>query len=259
VKWLLISFVIFVLGLLNFFAPIRGTIQYVFNPVQYGIQQVAVNIKGSISFYTGLNKIRKESLLLLEENQHLKSEIFRLQYLDEENELLRKQLGILEENNLTDRLVLAQTLGDVDDKTGTSLMIDQGSIQGISKGDVVIREKYLVGIVRDVTSHRSRIELISSPNLSISVIDFHTGTEGISLGQFGTFLKVSRVLPGEVVNVGDVFMTSGRDGVFPPGYIVGEVSSVSSESAETLKEVILDATLDIENLDKVFVITSKDK
>ena len=57
------------------------------------------------------------------------------------------------------------------------------------------------------------------------------------------------------ISVNDVFVTSGRDGIFPPGYVVGEVSSVSEESADTLKEVTLDSVLDLENLDRVFVIT----
>lgn len=254
-RWLIVSFVIFVLGLLNFFAPIRGSIQYVFNPVQYGVQQLAVGLKDSVEFYSGLRGIRQENIVLLSENEYLESEVFRLQNLGEENVLLRKQLDLLEEEDTTDRLVLARTLGNVDDKTGTSLMLDKGSAQGINVSDVVVRENFLIGIVREVTPYRSKIELISSPDISISVRDFQSGTEGISLGQFGTFLKVSRILPGEIVNVGDVFITSGRDGIFPPGYIVGEVSSVSTESAETLKEVVLDAIIDLESVTKVFVIT----
>jgi rod shape-determining protein MreC len=255
VKWLTVSFVIFILGLLNFFAPVRGSFQYVFNPVQYGIQQMAVGLKSSINFFSGLREIRQENLALLSEREHLKAEIFRLQDLDKENELLRKQLSISMEQNTTDSLVLARVFGNADDKTGTSIMIDRGASAGIAINDVVIKERFLVGIVRAVTPTRSRVELISSPDLSVSVYDFHTNTEGISLGEFGTSLRVSRVLPGEAVSVNDVFVTSGRDGIFPPGYVVGEVSSVSEESADTLKEVTLDSVLDLENLDRVFVIT----
>lgn len=256
-KWLLVSFVIFIFGFFNFFAPIRGGVQYLFNPIQFGFQESAKSIVAWFSFYKNLRQIHNQNLLLLEENDTLLSQLVELESIKTENEVLKEQLKINTIEDLNKGLVLVQTLGNAEDKTQTSILLDKGSLHGISVGDVVVKGKYLIGIVREVTQQRSKVELITSPTLSVGVIDLQTGTEGISQGEFGTSLSVNRILPGDVVNDKDLFLTSGRDGLFAPGYIVGEVGEVSDVTADVMKTVSLRVLLDLENLGKVFVIPGK--
>ena len=253
-RWLLASLVIFILGIFNFFAPIRGVLQYSFNPLQFGLQQIAVSIKDGGNFYVNLRSIRSENLSLLEEVEVLQSEVLRLKELEEENMLLQKQLGVMGTEDLSKGLVLARTLGNLDDHTGTSIVLDRGSLHGITLGDVVVKGRHLVGVVADLTRQRSVVELITSPTLTISVVDFDTKTEGLAKGEFGTSVIMERILPGELVNVGDTVVTSGRDGKVFPGYLVGRVTYVSEESAEVLKHVSLEVLLNIKNLGKVFVV-----
>ncbi len=256
-KWLLVSFVILIFGFFNFFAPIRGGIQYIFNPIQFGFQETANLITDWISFYQKLKQIHSKNLQLMEENDELLSKVVDLETLKTENETLKEQLNVESIEDLNKGLILAQTLGNAEDKTQTSLVLDKGSLHGVSSGDMVIKGGYLIGIVRDVTQQRSKVELTTSPTLSVSVIDLYTGTEGISQGQFGTSLLVNRILPGETVRTGDLFLTSGRDGLFSPGYIIGEVSEVGEVSADVMKNVSLRVLLDFEKLGKVFVIPGK--
>lgn len=258
-KWLIASILVFILGLFNFFAPVRGGVQYIFNPIQFGIQQSAVNIKDWFSFYTNLKEIRKENLKLLEENQALRSKLVALNELEKENFLLREQLDIKIDDLSSKSIVLARAVGNLEDKTGTSVILDKGSKSGISESDIVVKGEYLLGIVRGVSNFRSEVELIISPNISFSVIDLRTNTEGIVSGQYGTSLVVDRVLPDEDVVLDDTFVTSGRDGIFPPGLIVGRVSEVSGDSAEVLKQVYLDILVDLDHLGKVFVLSTGDR
>lgn len=231
--------------------------QYLFNPIQFGFQESAVSITNWFSFYKNLKDIHKNNLELLEENDDLLSKLVELETLKSENEILKEQLNVQSIEDLNKGLILAQTLGNAEDKTQTSLILDKGSLHDVSVGDTVVKGNYLVGIVRDVTQQRSKVELITSPTLSVSVIDLYTKTEGISQGQFGTSISVNRILPGDIVRDGDIFLTSGRDGLFAPGYIVGEVSEVSDVSADVMKSVSLRVLLDLEKLGKVFVIPGK--
>lgn len=253
-KWLIASLIIFILGIFNLFAPIRGAVQYTFNPLQFGLQQVAIGIRDGFDFYKNLRTIHSENLTLLEELEGLRSEVLSLKELEEENQLLRDQLNVADVEDLSKGLILAQTLGNINDHTGTSIVLDRGSEHGISAGDFVVKGKHLVGVVREVTSQRSEVELITSPTLTLSVIDFETKTEGLAKGEFGTAVIMERILPGENVNVGDTVVTSGRDGKVFPGFLVGEVTSVSGESAEVLRNASVKVLLDFENLGKVFVV-----
>ncbi len=253
-KWLIASLIIFILGIFNLFAPIRGAIQYAFNPLQFGLQQVAIGMRDGFSFYKNLRSIHSENLTLLEELEGLRSEVLSLKELEEENQLLRNQLNVADVEDLSRGLILAQTLGNINDHTGTSIILDRGSAHGISAGDFVVKGKHLVGVVRGVTAQRSDVELITSPTLTLTVIDFQTKTEGLAKGEFGTAVIMERVLPDESVNVGDTVVTSGRDGKVFPGFLVGEVTQVSGESAEVLRNASVKVLLDFENLGKVFVV-----
>lgn len=256
-QWLLVSLVIFILGIFNFFAPIRGGLQFIFNPLQFGLQEVATSLRGGVSFYFNLRSIYGENLNLLELNEGLRSELLRLKALEEENKLLKEQLGVRVTDDLSKGLILAHTLGNINDHTGTSVVLDRGSLHGINIGDIVVKGRHLVGLVRSVTQQRSDVELLTSPTLTLSVIDFETKTEGLGRGEFGTSVLMERILPGESVNVGDTILTSGRDGRVYPGFLVGEVSEVSEESAEVLKEASIKVLLNLGNLGKVFVIPTK--
>ena len=256
-KWFFASLVIFILGFFNFFAPVRGVIQYTFNPVQFGFQQMEHGIEDWFSFYKNLTKIRGENLELLQEVNSLQGEIATLKEFETENKLLREQLSLVTQEEKDRGLLIAQTLGNSQDKTGSSLVLDKGSLAGVAVGDIIIQGKYLIGIVREATPHRSLVELTTSPNLVVSVRDFQTGTEGLSQGLFGTSILVNRILPNEAVKTGDLFVTSGEDGIFPPGYIIGEVTEVSGESPDVLKEVSLKTVLDFNRLGKVFVLGAR--
>ena len=244
-RWLLASLVIFILGIFNIFAPIRGGLQFVLNPLQFGLQEMAGGMRDGASFYFNLRAIHSENLTLLERNEGLLSE------------LLKDQLGVLVTEDLSKGLILAKTLGNFDDHTGTSIVLDRGSLHGINAGDVVVKGQHLVGLVRSVTHQRSDVELITSPTLTLSVMDFETKTEGLARGEFGTSVLMERILPGEQVQPGNLIITSGRDGRVFPGYLVGEVIDVSEESAEVLKQASIKVLINLDNLGKVFVIPNK--
>jgi rod shape-determining protein MreC len=256
VRIILATIIVLILGLLNFFNPLRSVFQKFATPVQYGLRRSAVSIKDSNKLFHDLNNIRKENLNLLRENQELKGIVVDLKKAEEENKLLRDQLELKNEGFLEKDLLLASVLGNPKDLTGTSLVLDKGSKQGVRMGDNVVAGNFLVGIVSEVSEQRSTMDLVISPNVSMTVISVESKSkaEGLAQGDLGTSVRVTRLLPGEMVEEKDVFVTSGKDGKFLSGLAVGEVSEVTFESAEPLKSAILDPMVDFSKLDKVFII-----
>ncbi|MBD3366511.1 hypothetical protein GF360_04210 [candidate division WWE3 bacterium] len=81
-------------------------------------------------------------------------------------------------------------------------------------------------------------------------------TEGIVTGDFGTSLKLTRVLQKEPLTEGDLLLTSGREGFFKPNYIVGRVGKIEAEPTQPLKSAQVIPLLELERLSKVFVLLS---
>lgn len=256
-RWILASFIIFILGLFNLFAPVRGALHYIFNPIQFGVKESAIDLKEWFTFFSSIKEIYNDNQALILEKENLISQIASLKDLESENALLRQQLNLKDSNSVDKDLILAQVIGSADSKTGRFLTLDKGSNQGIGTNDIVLQGKYLIGVVREVSKQRSKVEIITSPDLYINVVDSVTNVEGISQGQYGTTISVNRILPGDTVTKDDIFLTNGKDGIFPPSLIVGKVDFVSGDTPNILKSVSLSTMLDLSNLKKVFVLSSK--
>ena len=256
---LIITFVILVLGLMDLLNPVRNTFHQFTAPVQFGLRKNANNIKESISLFSNLNNIRHEYLELRKENQELRSIVVDLKKSEEENSVLRTQLELKNTSTFDKDLIIASVMGNSKDLTGTSLMIDKGSRQGVQVGDNVILGNFLVGIITATTEERSILHFVTSPDSSMTVtnVELNSGAEGIAQGDLGTSIRVSRILPGERVEEGDVFVTSGKDGNYLPGLAVGIVTEVAFESADPLKSAVLIPMTDFARLEKVFVILNQ--
>src|SRR3989344_3355154 len=140
-------------------------------------------------------------------------------------------------------------------------MINKGKTDGIQVGFPVIYKNFLVGSVVDVFDYRSVVVLITSPKLSVAALDQTSGSraKGLVTGNFGTALIMDRILQDEVIAAGDLIVTSGEDGIFESGLILGKVVEVSESQSEPLKKAILTTLLHLTKLESMFVVISKDK
>ena len=261
-RYLIVSLVIIFLGyfgLLNF--AVSG-FQLIFNPLQIGLKETAVQIKDGFRFFLNVKNVYDEYLSVLAENASLKSELVSLRFLSDENKLLRGQLKLNEEllrnkdGVAATSFVLAKVLGNPQDITGSSVILNKGTGDGIKKGGNVIIGNNLVGLITDVSERRSVVSLITSPKISMTVYDIsvENKTEGLVVGRYGTSTEMTRILPSEYIQKGDLIVTSGKDGIFEPGFVVGEVKEVNDLASEPLKSASLKTLVDFSKLTKVFVV-----
>ena len=258
-KYFVLASLILIIGFTGVLNPVRDLFQSIFSPVQYGLKMTARDIKRSGDFFISVDKIRRENLELLGKVESLSSQIVELKSIKEENALLRFQLDLQTSQSFEKDYVLAKVLGNPRDTTGATIVLDRGTKHGVAPGDNVIVGNNLVGVVRQVTNGWSVVALISAPDMSVTVydIDAPARTEGLAVGQFGTSISMTRILPNENIGVGDFILTSGRDGLFLPDLIVGRVVQVSRDSVAPLKTAFLESMIDLKTLDKVFVIVER--
>lgn len=251
---LILSIIVFLLGIINFTRPLQTGAHFVFGPVQLGMAEIARNLKDSFRFFSNLSEIRNDNLALMEQNTVLLAEVAELKGEREENKILREQLELKREQEIDVPVVMASVLGNPSDTSGNTVILDKGTGSGIQVGDSVILNKHLVGSITKAYFLRSVVELTSSPSFTATVHDSETRTEGLVKGQYGTNLVMDRILPGEAISEGDIIVTSGKDGFFEPDLVVGIVKSVSNLTADPLITAELEPVVDVGNLNKVFVI-----
>jgi rod shape-determining protein MreC len=257
VKYIIASLILFTLGLIGVLNPIQGVFQQAVFPLQIGIREITRDFYGGFDFFSRLSDIRQENLTLLKKNQELQSIIVDLKVAKDENEILREQLGLRESGEFDRNLIMASVLGNPLDVSGGSVLIDRGSKHGVLPNDIVILGNHLIGVVDNVSKSRGVVNLLTSPKVSTTAVDLDSGTQGIVTGQHGTSLLLNRVLPGEELRVGDMIVTSGKDGLFYPDLFIGEVVEVIVESANPLKSARVQPLVNIGDLTKVFVVLNK--
>ncbi len=257
-KFVLMSFFILILGFVRVLEPIRGPVQLLFSPMQLGLTDMALEIRDSAFFYFNINDLRGQNISLLQEVESLKSVIIELKEIQEENVVLKEQLSVGKSESADNgkRLQMANVLGNPTDLSETSVILDKGKRHGVSEGDNIVVGKFLVGIIEEVYEERSLVKLLTSPDVSIAVMDVDSTnkTEGISSGDYGTAVLMKRILPNEEIRVGDYIVTSGKDGKFYPFLGVGRVREISQVEVEPLKSAVLDTFINVSKVRKIFIL-----
>jgi len=190
-----------------------------------------------------------------EEIDRLNFEVVRLQELELENEDLRR---LLEFKRTRPGLLLlpVRVLGT--DATGlvNTIIIDKGSGDGLKEDMAVITWRGLVGRVIQVTPASSHVLLVTdvSSSVAVRVQDPTSRASGIVSGRKEGGLLMKHILQQELIQTGDLVITSGVGGSLPQGLPVGRVVRVQKRNVEMFQEALLDPAADTTKLERLYVV-----
>jgi len=204
---------------------------------------------------------------------------FDLVGVRQENQELKKQLAELEgqrarmveletaNRHLSDLLELRDALAmnaigaDVigSDATGMSrtLILSEGASDGLRRDMAVVSTDGVVGKLIAVSRDSSRVLLINDHNSALDAFDQRSRARGIIAGVIEDGLTMKYVDRSEDIKPGDTIVTSGMDGIFPRGLLVGEVARVSQEGPGLFLNVEVRAAVKFRKLEQVLVLTQK--
>ena len=233
----------------------RGLVMEALAPLQIAAARLADGGAGIFHDYFDLVGVQRE-------NARLRAELAR-----EENQ--RARLAELEAENLhlSDMLELKQALalgsaaanvigGDASGLART-LVLAGGADQGFEAGMAVLSTEGVVGKLIAVGPSSSRVLLINDHNSALDAFDQRSRVRGIVAGVVDDGLVMKYVDRSEDVKSGDTVVTSGLDGIFPRGLLVGEVTAVVREGPGLFLTVNIAPAADFRRLEQVLVITQR--
>ena len=234
-------------------------------PFRSGGTAVADWVEHTFSDRYRVEKLQDEVERLRQELAAAEEAVRDAQEATEENERLRTLLGLRQKrSDLTDfesATVTARALSNWE----SSFTISKGSNYGLEKDQCVI-DAYgnLVGVVGEVgvnwatvlTVVDTDIDMggkVSRPGAQVAAVlegDFLLMTQGR--------LKLSYLPEDTQLRSGDLVLTSGRGGVYPPDLVVGTVESVQNDPSGMTRYAVVEPKADLDSLSQVFVIKSFD-
>ncbi len=165
--------------------------------------------------------LTEENARLREENARLRQWQALARRLDGQNRELRRLLRFDPGEAVS--MIAARVIADTGGPYARSLLMDAGSRQGVRRDQAVISGEGLVGRVMSAGLRSARVLLITDRRSHVPVLAGPDRVHAILVGNNSARPHL-RFLPRDAaLAVGDVIVTSGRGGVFPPGVPVGDV------------------------------------
>ncbi|MBI3912979.1 MAG: rod shape-determining protein MreC [Chloroflexi bacterium] len=192
-----------------------------------------------------------------------KSQTARMTELEKENLLLRQQLGFKQaapDYDLTGGTVL-QRNPDLAHVTALdpsnliyTLIVDQGSAQGVKPGMPIVTPQGLAGRVTAVGAQWAKVLLMIDPSSSVNAVVQSTRATGVVQGTVNGQLVIKYVPQGEAIREGDLILTSGIGGNFPKRLLIGQVTQVRKRDIELFQEADIQPSVDFSRLEFVLIL-----
>jgi rod shape-determining protein MreC len=200
---------------------------------------------------------------LLEENRELRERALanaqdaqRYHAAQAETAELRRVIGAGE--RLPVQATPAEVLYLGRDPYSHKLFIDRGSVQGVKAGSPVADDTGVVGQITRVHPLISEVTLLTNPDQAIPVQVVRNGLRAVAFGGGNAGTLELRYMPANAeVHPGDRLVTSGIDGVYPPGLAVASVVNVERDEEHSFARVICRPTAGVDRGRYVLILSSE--
>ena len=254
------SFSLLVFSTRGFTVNIKNLGFSVFSGVRGGIYEVSSFISRSVLSIRELAALRQEYTEVLNRITRYEQLERSAAEIGQENARLREQLGFAQ--TLRYRHIPAEFIGRDPDNLFSALVINKGSHSGVSNGMAVIAwqngVQALVGKVIQAGILESLVMPIydesSYISARLSVSRYEGIVEGGGTPSSPMIMRFIEKRAKDEINYGDMVVSSGIGGVYPPGLNIGRVTGVNYQDYDISMQVELEAIIDFSRLEYVFVI-----
>lgn len=204
----------------------------------------------------------RDVVRLAQINDQLEAEVSRLQSqiieLQQQNSELQVLSALLDfaRTHSENEYITAAVIGRDISPFLHYVIINRGSDDGLRRGMPIVSSQGLVGRVAAVTADGARVQLITDPDTAINVRIQPSGAEGLLQGSITGDITVEAIPQDANIQTGDLVLTSGLGGNFPPDMLIGQVSGVRQRPVELFQTATVEPVVDFSQLEIVLVIVN---
>lgn len=254
IAYLLIGFLFLVLNLTPVPKYLRSTTFSIISPA---IKIINWSYLNTANFFTSFSNTRA----LIQENETLRSQVYELErdllVINEGKENISLEKFYTEYYGYSpDSVLTANVLEFYTREDGRYITLNKGEKDGVIKGNNIVVQSTLLGLVQTTSINTSSVKLIDSPNTQVPVKVSGKNT-------FGSFscaqnCMVEKIPAQDDIEVGDLLITSGVNGVYIPSLSIGLVTSVNDEPTSAFRSANVSYQIMPSKLYKVVVLLAND-
>jgi rod shape-determining protein MreC len=175
-----------------------------------------------------------------------------------ENAQLRQLLGTSQQ--LPVKSILGEILYNTRDPFTRKIVLDRGAQQGVALGQPVIDHAGVVGQVTRVFPFTSEVTLLTDRDQAIPAQVVRNGLRAVVYGRGQSNTLDLRFMPTNAdIRKGDVLVTSGIGGIYPPGMAVATVTEVDAKSADSFLHILCEPIGGINRHRQLLILLTHDQ
>lgn len=262
--WLMIALLIINFVLMAFDAReitsgqrvVRSWTQTAADFVQSPITTVTSGVSNYFASIANLRTAQSENDVLKQRVQELEVELKQKEELASENARLRSFLQLRETSKY--KVLTARIIGRDPSVWFDSSIVNRGTLDGVNVNMPVVTDGGLVGRVTAVGPLTCQVDLVTRNKSGLGAVIGQVGESnalGVVSGTSKGDLLEMKYVPGSVdVQIGQGVFTTGQDGIYPAGLKVGEIVSVTTGSATTPHQILIQPAAKLNSMQEVGIL-----
>jgi len=232
--------------------PILEAVTFgVFAEIERGTAGVTGSVRRTWSDYVGLRQARVENETLKKQLADAQIQIQEQRAMADRTRSLAALLELREGLNL--KTTGAEIIGAGSTPDFRTVTIDKGSRQGLAADMAVVAPAGVVGRVVTPGPFAAKVQLLIDRNAAASAMIERSRVQGVVVGSGESRLRMDYVSTAADIVVGDVVVTSGIDGVYPKGLVIGKIDTIDKTNG---LQVGIVPAVDFSSLEQVLVVLS---
>ena len=231
--------------------PILEAVTFgVFAEVQRAASTAIGGMQASWGDYVALQEVRRE-------NDRLRTDVAQLQVRLQQERALAQRARTLESllelrSDAELSTVAAAVIAGGASPDFRTITIDKGTADGLRADMAVIAPAGVVGRVITPTARAAKVQLLIDRNAAAGALVERSRAQGVAVGTGGA-LRLDYVSATADVQAGDTVVTSGIDGIYPKGFVVGQIESVERGQG-VFGTIAVRPAVDFSSLEAVLIV-----
>jgi rod shape-determining protein MreC len=224
-----------------------------FAEVQRGATSAIATVRDNWTNYVALRDVRAENAKLKDEMAALQIGLQQERALAQQTRTLQSLLDLKSAVQL--KTTAASVIAGGASPEFRTMTIDKGTGDGLASDMAVLSPAGVVGRIVMPVQRASKVQLLIDRDAAAGAIVERSRAQGVVIGTGTDRFRLDHVAGTADIQMGDRVVTSGIEGIYPKGFLIGQIESVERKGAE-FSSVVVRPAVQFSDLETVLVIVT---
>jgi rod shape-determining protein MreC len=224
-----------------------------FAEVQRAATSAIATVRDNWTNYVALQDVRAENARLKEENAALQVGLQQERALAQQSRTLQSLLDLKTAVQL--KTTSASVIAGGASPEFRTMTIDKGTGDGLASDMAVLAPAGVVGRIIMPARRAAKVQLLIDRDAAAGAIVERSRAQGVVVGTGTDRFRLDHVPGAADIQVGDRVVTSGIEGIYPKGFLLGQIQSIDRQSGE-FTNVVVDPAVQFSELETVLVVVT---